>query len=89
MLGREPSGHGFDVAGTLSGEDVPGMRYVIVCAVFVAAVALLAVVVAMRQPARRPVPCSGRIVIMRAPRGEPLECVCVEGVLSTCFSPGP
>jgi hypothetical protein len=64
------------------------MRYVIVSAVVVA-VALLAVVAAMRQPARRPVPCSGRIVVMRAPRGEPLECVCVEGTLSTCFSPGP
>jgi hypothetical protein len=64
------------------------MRYVIVSAVVVA-VALLAVVAAMRQPARRPVPCSGRIVIMRAPRGEPLECVCVEGTLSTCFGPGP
>jgi hypothetical protein len=32
--------------------------------------------------------CSGRIVIVPGPRGMPLECVCEEGRLSTCFNPG-
>jgi hypothetical protein len=33
--------------------------------------------------------CSGRIVTLERPDGTPLECVCSDGVLSTCFSPGP
>ena len=32
--------------------------------------------------------CSGRIVIVPS-RGGPLECVCEDGVLATCFKPGP
>jgi hypothetical protein len=39
---------------------------------------------------RRPSPdCSGRIVIVPGPRGMPMECVCDEGRLATCFNPGP
>ena len=33
--------------------------------------------------------CAGRIVIGRGPHGEPIECVCVGGTISTCFEPGP
>jgi hypothetical protein len=33
--------------------------------------------------------CSSAVVIARAPSGEPVECVCVGGTLSTCFIPGP
>jgi len=39
---------------------------------------------------RRPSPdCSGRIVIVPGPRAMPMECVCDEGRLATCFNPGP
>lgn len=40
----------------------------------------------------RPTPsagCTGRIVIVKGADGEPLECVCAEGALATCFKPGP
>jgi len=33
--------------------------------------------------------CNGQVVMARGGHGEPLECVCVGGTLSTCFSPGP
>ena len=33
--------------------------------------------------------CASSVVIGQGPRGEPVECVCVEGVVSTCFDPGP
>jgi hypothetical protein len=33
--------------------------------------------------------CKGRVVIVRGPDGEPLECVCQTGVLAACFKPGP
>jgi hypothetical protein len=32
--------------------------------------------------------CAGRIVIVPGPRGMPLECICYEGRLGTCFNPG-
>lgn len=37
---------------------------------------------------RRVAQCSGRIVIVPS-RGGPLECICEDGVLATCFKPGP
>ena len=41
-------------------------------------------------PHKRPAPdCAGRVVMIRGPHGEPMECVCVQGVLATCFEPGP
>ena len=33
--------------------------------------------------------CASRVVISRGPHGEPVECVCIGGRLSTCFDPGP
>ena len=33
--------------------------------------------------------CASRVVISRGPHGEPVECVCIAGRLSTCFDPGP
>lgn len=33
--------------------------------------------------------CTSSVVIGHGPRGEPVECVCVERVVSTCFDPGP
>lgn len=32
--------------------------------------------------------CSSRVLILKGAHGEPLECVCVEGTLSSCFNPG-
>ena len=33
--------------------------------------------------------CTSRVVLSRGPHGGPVECVCIEGRLSTCFEPGP
>jgi hypothetical protein len=49
---------------------------------------LLALPIVARHP--RPAPdCASRIVMARGAEGQPLECVCVQDTLSTCFSPGP
>jgi len=52
---------------------------------------LLVMVLAMQVMGRsRAVPgCTSSVVIGRGLHGEPVECVCVEGVISTCFDPGP
>jgi len=50
------------------------------------AVALAGLVLARGQPAAD---CASRVVIARGPHGEPVECVCIGGRLSTCFDPGP
>lgn len=55
----------------------------------VVGVVLLVLAVRSGPAVRAPQACSGRVVIMRPPRGEPMECVCDAGVLSACFSPGP
>jgi len=54
--------------------------------------ALLAVLLALPLVTRRTSTapeCSGRVVVMRGPDGAPIECVCVQSVLATCFNPGP
>ncbi|OLB98911.1 MAG: hypothetical protein AUH30_06570 [Candidatus Rokubacteria bacterium 13_1_40CM_68_15] len=33
--------------------------------------------------------CKGGVVMLRGAHGEPIECVCAEGALATCFNPGP
>jgi hypothetical protein len=33
--------------------------------------------------------CTSRVVTGRGPHGEPVECVCLEGGLSTCLDSGP
>ena len=33
--------------------------------------------------------CTSSVVIARGPHGQPVECVCVDGVIATCFNPGP
>lgn len=33
--------------------------------------------------------CTSSVVIARGPHGQPVECVCVGGTISTCFDPGP
>jgi len=39
--------------------------------------------------AERGVACADRVVILRGRSGAPVECVCVDGTLATCFNPGP
>ena len=56
------------------------LAFLIVCAL------LLAVPLSRKQAARD---CTNRVVMIKGPHGEPIECVCVGGTLSTCFSPGP
>ena len=51
---------------------------------------LSGVLAAIVIPRTRPSPdCTGRVVIGKDPRGQPVECVCLGGRLSTCFDPGP
>ena len=52
---------------------------------------MLVMVLAMQVMGRtQPVPgCTSSVVVGQGPRGQPVECVCVEGVVSTCFDPGP
>jgi hypothetical protein len=33
--------------------------------------------------------CISHVVIVRGRNGGPVECVCLDGTLSTCFDPGP
>jgi len=33
--------------------------------------------------------CASSVVFVHGPHGEPVECVCVGGAISTCFAPGP
>ncbi len=57
-----------------------------------ALLAVVAVLIAVPVVARQSHPwadCDGRVVITNGPHGEPRECVCVGGTLSTCFTPGP
>ena len=58
-----------------------------ILAVLLGVAVLLSVVVGQRAKPRSD--CSGQIVISRNPHGEPVECVCLGGTLSTCFNPGP
>ena len=37
----------------------------------------------------RGVQCPDRVIMLRGHGGAPLECVCVDGTLATCFTPGP
>ena len=33
--------------------------------------------------------CTSSVIIGRGPQGQAVECVCVNGTVSTCFEPGP
>jgi hypothetical protein len=33
--------------------------------------------------------CSEHVVIVRGRANQPMECVCINGALASCFSPGP
>jgi len=41
------------------------------------------------RSARSSADCSNRVAIVKGADGEPLECVCVQGAIATCFRPGP
>jgi hypothetical protein len=53
-----------------------------------AALAIALAVQVMGRP-EPPPDCTSRVIISRGPHGEPVECVCVGGTISTCFDPGP
>jgi hypothetical protein len=56
-----------------------------------AGLAVLVIVLSVEVMGRtRPSPgCTSSVVIARGSHGETVECVCVDGVLATCFHPGP
>jgi hypothetical protein len=60
-------------------------------ALILAGLGLLAILLAVSLMPRRGAPpeCTGRVVMMKGPDGDPVECVCLGGTLSTCFAPGP
>ena len=51
--------------------------------------AALALAMVSRPPQHAPESCHGQIVIIDTPHGQPFECICSAGVLSTCFTPEP
>ena len=55
--------------------------------VLLAAAVLLALLIFGQ--ARQSPTCGSQVAIVKGPAGQPLECVCFEGSLSTCFDPGP
>jgi hypothetical protein len=59
---------------------------VVILVVVAAALSLPFVTARHTQPAPH---CGSRVLILKGAHGEPLECVCVDGTLSTCFNPGP
>ena len=56
-----------------------------------AGLVLMVGVLALRVTGRpRPSPdCASSVVIVPGPHGQPVECVCIGGTVSTCFDPGP
>jgi len=54
----------------------------------VGVVIVMGVVLLVLQLTRRP-SCTGRIVTMKGPQGEPMECVCEQGRRGVCFPAGP
>lgn len=70
----------------LSGEDDVKLLWLVMTGLI-----LLVMVLALRVSwPRAPSPdCTSSVVIARGRHGEPVECVCVGGTISTCFDPGP
>jgi len=54
----------------------------------VGVVIVMGVVLLVLQLTRRP-SCTGRIVTMKGPQGEPMECVYEQGRRGVCFPAGP
>jgi len=63
-------------------------RFVLIVAGLLAIVVLLAGPVVVRR-AHPTTDCSNRVVVVKGPRGESLECVCIENWMANCFRPGP
>jgi hypothetical protein len=61
------------------------LGWILAILVVVAAALSLPFITHHTQPAPH---CSNRVLILKGAHGEPLECVCVDGTLSTCFNPG-
>ncbi len=41
------------------------------------------------QGTHSPPDCPRRVYMITGRDGEPLECICAEGAMATCFKPGP
>jgi hypothetical protein len=54
------------------------------------AVLALAGIAFVLAPHSHPVrDCAGRVGMLKGPHGAPMECVCIRGVMASCFEPGP
>jgi len=63
-----------------------GMAVGILALLVIVATLLAVPLVAHRAPAPD---CVNRVGTLKGPGGAPIECVCINGTLSTCFNPGP
>jgi hypothetical protein len=65
------------------------MKYYVWIVLFLVSLGALAGVLVRSPHARPRADCTGRVVIGTSLHGQPVECVCIGGVQSTCFAPGP
>jgi hypothetical protein len=65
------------------------MKMLAWAAAFVIVLAAVAAVGWLAARGQRGVQCPDQVVIVRGRGGTPMECVCIDGALSTCFTPGP
>ena len=63
------------------------LAFGILLLLLVLAAVLVVPLVAHRGP--RWSDCTSRILTLKGRDGRPIECVCLDGALSTCFDPGP
>jgi hypothetical protein len=66
-------------------DRVKQLGWILAILVVVAAALSLPFIIHHAQPVPR---CRSRVLILKGAHGEPLECVCIDGALSTCFNPG-
>jgi hypothetical protein len=65
------------------------VKHVALILAFLLAMALLLAVPVMAHRAARWPDCTGRLVTVVGPHGQPVTCVCFADTLSTCFDPAP
>lgn len=61
-------------------------------ALIVAGLALMALSLmglVMQQQTTPASDCTGRVVMVKSPSGEAIECTCVSGTVASCFNPVP
>lgn len=81
---RESRAHWGREEGIRRSQRLERRAFVIGVCLVLAMGAVWMLIQLIRQPS-----CTGRIVVIVGPKGEPLECVCSDGRRGACFAPGP